>query len=217
MQKQKEAKQQATDFLKLHQQVLDNIQKANAKYKQRADKGLMQREQFNIGDFVWVHLRKERFPKQRKSKLMPRAIGPYQIINKYGENAYKVDLPEEYGVSTTFNIGDCAPYHATLELRTILSQEEENAPNSELDSFDLIAAPNQEKLKEEDCEDICESKNDLTTCANKEEANKSQENQGTAAPTHRHRTRLARTKGLSAELVRPPEPRPVQARVILLK
>ena len=26
---------------------------------------------FNIGDLVWLHLRKERFPNERKSKLIP--------------------------------------------------------------------------------------------------------------------------------------------------
>ena len=26
---------------------------------------------FNVGDLVWLHLRKERFPNERKSKLLP--------------------------------------------------------------------------------------------------------------------------------------------------
>ncbi|MCH1922700.1 hypothetical protein L9G15_25135, partial [Shewanella sp. A3A] len=30
---------------------------------------------FNVGDLVWLHLRKDRFPKERKSKLLPRADG----------------------------------------------------------------------------------------------------------------------------------------------
>ena len=29
---------------------------------------------FNIGDLVWLHLRKERFPNKRKSKLLPRVV-----------------------------------------------------------------------------------------------------------------------------------------------
>ena len=31
---------------------------------------------FEQGDLVWVHLRKERFPEEMKSKLMPRVDGP---------------------------------------------------------------------------------------------------------------------------------------------
>jgi len=65
---------------------------------------------FEPDDFVWVHMRKERFPKQRRSKLMPRGDGPYQIIERINDNAYKVDLPGEYGVSATFNVSDLSSF-----------------------------------------------------------------------------------------------------------
>jgi hypothetical protein len=51
-------------------------------------------------------MRKERFPEQKRSKLMPRGDGPYQIIERINDNAYKVDLPGEYGVIVTFNVSD---------------------------------------------------------------------------------------------------------------
>jgi hypothetical protein len=62
------------------------------------------------GDLVCLHLRKERFPEMRKSKLMSRAAGPYTIIKKINDNAYKLELPPEFGVSPTFNIADLTPY-----------------------------------------------------------------------------------------------------------
>ena len=40
---------------------------------------------------------------------MPRSDGPFEIIEKVGPNAYKVDLPGDYGVSATFNISDLSP------------------------------------------------------------------------------------------------------------
>jgi len=67
--------------------------------------------QYQPGDLVWIHLRKERFPSKRKSKLMPRADGPFEILEKIGPNAYKVNLPGEYGVFATFNVADLNPYY----------------------------------------------------------------------------------------------------------
>ncbi|XP_072076494.1 uncharacterized protein [Arachis hypogaea] len=43
---------------------------------------------------IWVHLRKERFPTQRKSKLDPRGDGPFQVLERVNDNAYKIDLPD---------------------------------------------------------------------------------------------------------------------------
>jgi hypothetical protein len=35
---------------------------------------------FEPEDVVWIHLRKECFPDQRKSKLMPRGHDPFHIL-----------------------------------------------------------------------------------------------------------------------------------------
>jgi len=53
---------------------------------------------FHPGDLVWIHLRKERFPSKRKSKLMPRGDGPFEVLKRVNDNAYKVNLPGDYGV-----------------------------------------------------------------------------------------------------------------------
>jgi hypothetical protein len=65
---------------------------------------------FEPSDLVWLHLRKERFPDLRKSKMMPRADGPFKVFEKINEIAYKLDLPADFGVSPTFNIADLKPY-----------------------------------------------------------------------------------------------------------
>ena len=61
---------------------------------------------FEPGDWVWLHLRKERFPTQRKSKLHPRGDGPFQVVARVNNNTYKLDLPGEYNISATFNVSD---------------------------------------------------------------------------------------------------------------
>jgi len=55
-------------------------------------------------------MRKERLPSKRKSKIMPRSEGPYEILEQVGPNAYKVDLSGDYGISAMFNVADLRPY-----------------------------------------------------------------------------------------------------------
>ena len=117
----KDADAKLKSMMKLHNQVRDRIETINASYKQKSNKNRKARV-FSEGDLVWVHLRKERFPDKRKNKLMPRADGPYKIVARVNDNAYKVELPGEYGVHATFNVGDLSPYlddDGLAELRSI--------------------------------------------------------------------------------------------------
>jgi hypothetical protein len=100
----------------------------NEKYRIAASKGRKE-VKLEPGDLVWVHLRKFRFPDLRKSKLMPRAAGPFKVLEKINDNAYKLELPPEFGVSPTFNISDLKPYlgeEDELESRTTPIQEGED-------------------------------------------------------------------------------------------
>ena len=65
---------------------------------------------FQPGDWVWVHMKKERFPAKRRSKLLPRGDGQFQVVARINDNAYKLDLPGEYNVSATFNVSDLSPF-----------------------------------------------------------------------------------------------------------
>ena len=56
------------------------------------------------------------------------------IRAKYGDNAYKVDLLDTYGVSPIFNVGDLRPYYDNKELGTILPEEGGNEPCSDADT-----------------------------------------------------------------------------------
>ncbi|XP_052483420.1 uncharacterized protein LOC128038888, partial [Gossypium raimondii] len=82
------------DFVKqLHQRVRDNIEAKTKNYEQHANKG-RKRVVFEPGDWVWLHMRKERFPMQRRSKLLPRGDGPFQVLERINDNSYKLDLPD---------------------------------------------------------------------------------------------------------------------------
>lgn len=104
-----DAEVQADHIKKLHEKVRDHIIKQNEKYKRQPDKH-RKPATFEVGDLVWVHLRKERFPRGRFGKLRPRGDGPFKVIKRIGDNAYKIELLDRYGVSDTFNIVDLSPY-----------------------------------------------------------------------------------------------------------
>lgn len=129
--KDKAGRDKAEYVKKLHEEIKAQIEKKSESYARHANKG-RKKVVFEPGDWVWVHFRKERFPSQRKSKLMPRGDGPFQVISKINDNAYKIDLPGEYAVSATFNVSDLSPFDAgeeDLNLRTNSIQEGGNDEN----------------------------------------------------------------------------------------
>ena len=103
------AEKRAKEIKDLHAQVRERIEKVNSQIEQQVNKH-KKGVQFQPGDLVWIHIRKERFPSKRKSKIMPRSKGPFEILEQIDPNAYKVDLPEDYRISSTFNVADLRPY-----------------------------------------------------------------------------------------------------------
>jgi hypothetical protein len=60
---------------------------------------------------------------------MSRAAGPFKILAKVNNNAYKLELPPEFGVSPSFNISDLRPYlreEDEIPSRTTSMQEGED-------------------------------------------------------------------------------------------
>ena len=80
---------------------------------------------FNPGDLVWLHLRKDSFPNERKCKLLPRVDGPFKMLACYNDNACKINIPQhKYNMSDTFNVKDLSPFHGDedFDMRTDLSR-----------------------------------------------------------------------------------------------
>ena len=137
-----DATQRAELILQLHKTTKENIERMNAKYKNAGDKG-RKHVVFDVGDLVWLHLRKDRFPDLRKSKLMPRAAGPFKVLERINDNAYKLELPADFGgVSPAFNIADLKPYfgeHEEEASRTTSIQEGED--DEDISTTDTTVAP----------------------------------------------------------------------------
>ncbi|XP_027169493.1 uncharacterized protein LOC113769229 [Coffea eugenioides] len=87
-----DGKRKADFVRRLHEAVRANIEKRTMQYLQQANKH-HRKMVFEPGDWVWLHLRKERFSKQRQSKLSPRGDGAFQVVQRVNDNAYKLELP----------------------------------------------------------------------------------------------------------------------------
>uniref|UniRef100_A0A2N9I928 Reverse transcriptase n=1 Tax=Fagus sylvatica TaxID=28930 RepID=A0A2N9I928_FAGSY len=129
------------DFVKqIHEKARLNIERRTEQYATQANKGRRQLV-FEPGDWVWLHMRKERFPAKRRSKLLPRGDGPFQVLERINDNAYKLDLPGEYNVSATFNVTDLSPFDVGDDLRANPFQEEGNDGDQGTTSKDLVQVP----------------------------------------------------------------------------
>ena len=63
-------------------------------------------------------MHKEWFLNQRKSKLQPRGNGPFQVLERINDNAYKIDLLGECDVSATFNVADLTLFDTDFDSRS---------------------------------------------------------------------------------------------------
>ncbi|KAK1648833.1 hypothetical protein QYE76_066638 [Lolium multiflorum] len=105
-----EASKRADFVRKIHEKTKELIEKKGKNNVARVNKKCKEML-FKSGDMVWVHFRKDRFPKLRKSMLLPRGAGPYKVLAKINDNAYDIDLPtDEFGVSNSFNVADLTLY-----------------------------------------------------------------------------------------------------------
>ena len=67
---------------------------------------------------------------------MPQADGPCEVLENINDNAYKVDLLGDYGVSTTFNGANLSPYQAddylvSLRIKSFQQGEDDEIHSSQ--------------------------------------------------------------------------------------
>jgi hypothetical protein len=105
--------------------IRDNLRIAQSRQKSYAD--VRRRElSFKVGDYVYLKVSPMRNVRRfnMKGKLAPRYVGPFKILERRGEVAYQLELPESLaGVHDVFHVS---------QLKKCLRVPEEQIPLEEL-------------------------------------------------------------------------------------
>ena len=95
--------QQAEEKLRI---IREHLKAAQSRQKTQADKKRREVE-FKAGDFVYLKVSPKKGTRHfgLRGKLSPRYVGPFQIINKVGAVAYRLELPPNLlGIHNVFHV-----------------------------------------------------------------------------------------------------------------
>ena len=133
----------------LHKEVEERIEKWNFKVASKINKGGKEII-FQLADTVWIHFRKELFLEE---KVTSKRGGPLSSPWEINNNAYKIDLPVEFLVHSTFNVADLSSFDVSDEFsdsRTISFEEGEDNKDHNITNVSTgpITQPKSKKIQQ---------------------------------------------------------------------
>jgi hypothetical protein len=126
------------DLLANREAMLTDMRRklAKAQHTMKASADAHRRDvQYKVGDWVLVKLRPHRqtsVTQSTYSKLHKRYYGPFQVLDKIGSVAYKLQLPPDSKIHPVFHCSVLKPYHhleaTTMPIATVPPDAKENQP-----------------------------------------------------------------------------------------
>ena len=87
------------------------LERSNELMKNQYDKHKKPAINYKSGDKVYINV--EHLPSVRQSrKLEKKFFGPYEVVEKVGQSAYRIKIPVSWKVYNVFNESLLKPYHA---------------------------------------------------------------------------------------------------------
>jgi len=82
----------------------DNLKAAQGRQKVQADKRRTEEPNLEVGTEVLLSTKNIQWKHPGARKLLPLWIGPFEIVQKVGKVAYKLELPSELKIHNVFHV-----------------------------------------------------------------------------------------------------------------
>jgi hypothetical protein len=89
---------------RLLKKARSSYEQARSRQKQFADNHRRKEDTFSVGSRVLLSTKKITLATPGPSKLWPKFIGPFPVLGKIGENAYRLDLPPHLMIHDVFHV-----------------------------------------------------------------------------------------------------------------
>jgi hypothetical protein len=96
----------------IHFQVQETLNKSQEKYKARHDHHRTEKT-FRVGGRVWSLLNKERLEGLGKN-IKALRYGPFEVLEKVGDNAYRLILPQYMHIYSVVNVDNLKLYEPSM-------------------------------------------------------------------------------------------------------
>ena len=118
------ARRVASDW-KLARENLENSVRLQAKYYDKRHRDV----KYRVGDLVLLSTRNLKM-KDTPAKLQKRFVGPFQVIETIGQQAYRLSLPEDWKIHPVFHVSLLRDWKSA-DVQEDMAVSQEDAPEVE--------------------------------------------------------------------------------------